>query len=332
MAIVGLDGDHVAVGFGSGMPIQVWDLAASTKLREFDGEGANSSVMVGLLDARIAASGHNGNQQVITIFDVNTGESMQELTPDREPVSMAYDNKQLVVLANGDDDQSVQVWGQDSAGRVSSHGATRDQSTEHCHAMVSTNPQLSVILRRHALPVSPQFTKRSGGRAFRASPAMPAVVLLAPLSRMPVIAVLVNPAPADNGSTEARIDLWVVEQGRVMRSLRGFGCASLRGFGLLPNFALFAVDMSGCITTVPLMRSDQRVTIKTDLKLVGVLPGPDESFVTLDTAGNIKVWRNGACDVTIPGTARSDTYGVAMAVVGRRLVVVGESNNLLVSE
>ena len=67
--------------------------------------------------------------------------------------------------------------------------------------------------------------------------------------------------------------------------------------------------------------------------IMGVLVGQDGSFVTTDTAGNIKLWRNGTCEVTLTGGYAGGVYlGIPLAMIGRRLVVVGGNNNLLVAE
>ena len=66
--------------------------------------------------------------------------------------------------------------------------------------------------------------------------------------------------------------------------------------------------------------------------LIDVLAGHDGSFVTTDYAGNIKLWRNGACEVTLTGGYTAAYYGVPLAVIGRRLIAVGKDKNLLVAE
>ena len=64
-----------------------------------------------------------------------------------------------------------------------------------------------------------------------------------------------------------------------------------------------------------------------------MLAGHDGSFVTADGAGNIKLWRNGACEVTQTGGCEGLAYyGVPLAVIGRRLIVAGVRNTLLVAE
>ena len=50
-------------------------------------------------------------------------------------------------------------------------------------------------------------------------------------------------------------------------------------------------------------------------------------------AGNIKLWRIGVCETTFSGGCTNALYfGIPVAVIGRELIAVGESNNLLVVE
>ena len=64
-----------------------------------------------------------------------------------------------------------------------------------------------------------------------------------------------------------------------------------------------------------------------------MLAGQDGSFLTTDEAGNIKLWRTGACELGLTGGTRSGSHkGMPLAVIDSRLVVIGGNNNLLVSE
>ena len=72
--------------------------------------------------------------------------------------------------------------------------------------------------------------------------------------------------------------------------------------------------------------------IKASHGITGVLVGRDGSFVTTDRDSKVKLWREGECEVTLSGCHTDIYYGVPLAVIGHRLVVVGNKNNLLVSE
>ena len=58
----------------------------------------------------------------------------------------------------------------------------------------------------------------------------------------------------------------------------------------------------------------------------------DGSFVTTEEAGNIKLWRNGSCVVTLSGGSTRPLRNVPFAAIGCRLIVVGKRDNLLVAE
>ena len=131
----------------------------------------------------------------------------------------------------------------------------------------------------------------------------------------------------------AQIEVWDWKAGKCVRTLTGFGGPFVFANALLPDGRLVAGDWTGTIRVGSVDKWAAATAISNgDSGLIGVLAGRDGSFVTTDTAGNIKLWRNGACEVTLTGGYPGGYYGLPLAVIGRRLIGVGDSNNLLVAE
>ena len=130
-----------------------------------------------------------------------------------------------------------------------------------------------------------------------------------------------------------QIEVWDWKAGTCVRTLTGFRWFRVFAHALLPDGRLVASDREGTIRVGSLDNWAAAAVISNGgSEVIGVLGGLDGSFVTTDTAGNIKLWRNCACEVTLTGGYASSGYGVPLAVIGRRFIAVGNSNNLLVAE
>ena len=129
-----------------------------------------------------------------------------------------------------------------------------------------------------------------------------------------------------------QIEVWDWKAGKCVRTLTGFAGGHVWGHSLLPNGRIVAVDYSGTIRVGSLDDWAAHTAVSNGSILIGVAAGEDGSFVTTDYNGDIKLWRNGACEVTLTGGYTSGFYGVPLAVVGRRLVVIGSHGTLLMFE
>ena len=132
----------------------------------------------------------------------------------------------------------------------------------------------------------------------------------------------------------AQIEVWDWRTGKCVKTLTGFSTYVFAN-AVLPDGQLVAGDWGGSIRVGSLDSWAATSAIANGSGLTGVLAGHDRSFITADYAGNIKLWRSGACEVTLTGgMAGGSVYfiGVPVAVIGRRFVAVGNSNNLLVTE
>ena len=113
---VGLDDDNIVVGFHGSAQLQVLDLGTGTVVRELDGKGQYCYSMIGLPNARIAVGWYNGATYGVTIFDVNTGERLQDLTGwSTYTYGLALVEDHLLACTN---DKALRVWSQDTAGKV----------------------------------------------------------------------------------------------------------------------------------------------------------------------------------------------------------------------
>ena len=130
----------------------------------------------------------------------------------------------------------------------------------------------------------------------------------------------------------AQIEVWDWKAGRCVQTLAGFGGAYVFAHALFPDGRFVAGDEAGTIRVGPVDDwAAATVMSRGGSGLVSVLVGHDGSFVTTDRAGNIKLWRNGVCEVTLTGGYPGGYFGAPMAVIDQRLIVVGRSN-LLVAE
>ena len=147
--------------------------------------------------------------------------------------------------------------------------------------------------------------------------------------------VLSNSTVALSMTNPAQIEVWDWRAGKCVRTLTGF-CGGIRGIivnAVLPDGRLVAGDDAGTIRVGLIDNWAAATVISNGDGLLGVLTGHDGSFVTADRAGNIKLWRNGACEVTLTGGVTRGGYsGVPLAVIGRRLITVGDNGALLVAE
>ena len=130
----------------------------------------------------------------------------------------------------------------------------------------------------------------------------------------------------------AQIEVWDWKAGKCVRTLTGFGGEFVLANALLPDGRLIAGDYAGIIRVGSLDDWAAAKVISNGAGLTGVLAGHDGSFVTTDSAGNIKLWRNGACEVALTGGYLGLHGGLPLAVIGRRLIAVGYNSNLLVAE
>ena len=128
------------------------------------------------------------------------------------------------------------------------------------------------------------------------------------------------------------IEVWDWKAGKCLTTLTGFAGSYVLGSARLSDGRFIGVDWGGFIRVGSLDNWAAATPITNGNSVISVVAGQDGSYVTTDNAGRIKLWRNGTCDVTLTGACPSSYYGVGLAVVGRRLVVVGSNNNLLVTE
>lgn len=113
--VLGLDDDTVVVGLSQESPLQVWDLATGTVVRELEGTGKDCRSLVCLSGGRIAAGWVNGDQSLITIFDVNSGKQLQKLVGIGNNMGLALVDDHLISVGG---DRSICVWIEDAAGVV----------------------------------------------------------------------------------------------------------------------------------------------------------------------------------------------------------------------
>ena len=132
-------------------------------------------------------------------------------------------------------------------------------------------------------------------------------------------------------SSPPTIEIWDWKEGKCIKTLTEFD-DSVYGHALLPDGKFVGGDWSGTIRVGSLDNWAAATAIDNGRPLISVLAAKDGSFVTTDDGGNIKLWRNGKCEVTLTGANVIIYFGITLAVVGRRLVVIGASKNLLVAD
>ena len=128
------------------------------------------------------------------------------------------------------------------------------------------------------------------------------------------------------------IEIWDWKLGKCVRTLTGFGGTCVRGHSRHPDGRLVAADDAGTIRVGMIDDWGRATSISNGQSLVGVLVDQDGSIVTTDTGGNVKLWRNGACEIKLSGGSTRTYTGVPLAVIFGRLIVTGDNKNLLVSD
>ena len=162
-----------------------------------------------------------------------------------------------------------------------------------------------------------------------------------PLSAMTVLSPSTVAMPMSN---PAHIEIWDWKVGKRVGTLDCFEqdmddedlevleAGYVVANALLPDGRLVAGDDLGTILVGSPEDWAMATTFSNGSALTGVLAGHDGSFVTTDMVGDIKLWRNGTCEVTLIGGCTDSYYRVPIAVIGRRLIIIGENRNLLVAE
>ena len=129
-----------------------------------------------------------------------------------------------------------------------------------------------------------------------------------------------------------QIEVWDWKAGKCVRTLTGFEGGYVTANALLPDGRLVAGDWAGNLRIGSVDNWVAAAVLRNLNGLTGVLTGLDR-LVTTDADSRFKLWRNGACEVTLRGSHPSvGFYGVPLAVIGGRLIVVGGDNSLLVAE
>lgn len=137
-AFVGIDDDTIVVAFG-GKLFQVWDLSAGDIVREFDAKGHDCGWIFNLSGGRIVVGWSRPAQitgvmqWVLSVFDVNTGNLLQELECPGVNLSawgVAFMEGHLLALCEertrnsaGQEQVCLRVFSQDPRGKVRSHRA-----------------------------------------------------------------------------------------------------------------------------------------------------------------------------------------------------------------
>lgn len=133
-------------------------------------------------------------------------------------------------------------------------------------------------------------------------------------------------------SNPTQIEIWDWKLGKCVRTLSGFGGDSVLGTALLPDNRFVAGDSTGIIRVGSLDDWAAATTLSSGSAINSVVAVKDGSFFAADSAGNIKLWREGACAVALTGGCTSPGYyGITLAIIGRRLVYIG-NNSLLIAE
>ena len=147
-----------------------------------------------------------------------------------------------------------------------------------------------------------------------------------------MMTVLTSSTVAMSMRDPGQIEIWDWKQGKCVRTLSGFGGNFVFGHALLSDGRFVTADWAG---TIKLGFLDDWTAAKSVLNgsgIIGVLACQDGSFVTTDERSHIKLWRDGTCEASVPGGFTGVYYGVPLAVIGRRLIVVGSGNTLRVFE
>ena len=112
-------GDNcVVIGFEERVPVQVWNMVTCRKVMDFAGNlSANS--LITLSSGRIAAGGHDGDRDVIVIYNAETGERILELNGHRDRIfGLAYDAEGGHLILASCNDKQLRVWRESSWDKV----------------------------------------------------------------------------------------------------------------------------------------------------------------------------------------------------------------------
>lgn len=131
----------------------------------------------------------------------------------------------------------------------------------------------------------------------------------------------------------ARVEIWDWKECKQVSILTGLSKQYALGCALLPNGRFVVGDDSGHVRVGSLSGWHGAKAFRAGPGITGVLAGQDGSFLTTDVGGNIRLWRNGATEVSLTGCSRNwGVVGRTMVFAGQRLVVIGDASNLLVAE
>ena len=130
----------------------------------------------------------------------------------------------------------------------------------------------------------------------------------------------------------AHIEIWDWMEGKCVRTLTGFRGYYALANTLLPDGRFLASDWARTIRVGSLDAWTAATTTPNRDNFICALAFQDGSFVTTDEGGNLKLWKDGICEVTLTGCCPWYYYGLQLAVIGRRLIVAGNNDNLLVAE
>ena len=129
-----------------------------------------------------------------------------------------------------------------------------------------------------------------------------------------------------------QIEIWDWREGACLRHIAGFGGEYVLAPARLPDGRFLVGGNSGAIRVGSFDNWAAATVMDNGRGLTGVLVCADGSFMTTDHNGDIKVWRDCICEITLPRACSSVFTNFSLTVVGRRLVFVGTNNNLLVAE
>ena len=324
--LVGLDDNTVVVGYHESSPLRVWDLAAGRCVRAFEGSGQYCYSMISISGGRIAAGWYAGGH-VVAIFDVATGKRLQSLGLGdfgSYIFGLAFVEDHLLTMSQ---DHTLRVWSQPYVGKVRRHcegkggadaGFVREQV--YHHSLVRDDLTLSLAARLDPPIARSQFTQKAKF-----------VTRYAPVGAMTVLS---QSRVALSMCYPGQIEIWDWRQGKCLGALSmGAGACYVFAHALLPDGRLVAGDWAGAVRIGSPDNWTSATTIASSSGLTGVLACKDGSFLTTEKDGKIKLWRNGACEVTLTGSFSANSYyGVPLAVVCRKLVFAGLNRTLLVAE
>ena len=130
----------------------------------------------------------------------------------------------------------------------------------------------------------------------------------------------------------ATVEVWDWKEGKQLRILTGFSGSYVFGTARLPDARLVAVGSDGYIRIGTVDNWSAATVINNGAYLMGVVAAQDGSFVTADSRGETRLWRNGVCEATLKGSHAGASYGNPVSIVGCRLVTIGAGRSLLLVE